>query len=142
MAAQMSRVIDIMGWCAIFMLGSFPISVMIGTVLGILAGLGTGGGSLLILWLTFVLQVDDQVARSINLLFYIPSALIACLFRWKQGAINLRSILPAIIAGCVCAGVFSYVSTMLGVQLLRKLFGLLLIFIGVRELFYRPRKAR
>ena len=124
------------------MLDSFPVAIAIGTVLGIFSGLGTGGGSLLILWLTFALQMDNTTARSINLMFYIPSALIACIFRWNQGSIAIKKVLPAIIAGCLFAGVFSYVSSLLDAQQIRKIFGILLLFIGVRELFYRPRKAR
>lgn len=124
------------------MLESYPVAIAVGTVLGFLAGLGTGGGSLLILWLTMALNMDPQIARSINLLFYIPSALIACLFRLKQGSLSIRKVLPAILAGCVFAGIFSYVSSLLDMQLLRKLFGVLLLFIGIKELLYRPRKAR
>ena len=124
------------------MLDSFPVSVIVGTALGFLAGLGTGGGSLLILWLTVALDMDPQTARSINLLFYIPSALIACLFRWKQGGFSIKQVLPAVIAGCICAGIFSYASSLLDMQMLRRLFGILLLFIGVKELLYRPRKAR
>lgn len=124
------------------MVESLPVAIIVGTALGFLAGLGTGGGSLLILWLTMVLGMDPQTARSINLLFYIPSALIACLFRIKQGGFSLRKVAPAIIAGCITAGVFSWLSSMLDVQMLKKLFGILLIAIGIRELLYRPRKAR
>jgi len=124
------------------MLDSFPISVVIGTLLGFLAGLGTGGGSLLILWLTVTLGMDALTARSINLLFYIPSALIACLFRLKQGSFSLKKVLPAIITGCIAAGIFSFVSTVLDMNVLKKLFGGLLILVGIRELLYRPRKAR
>ena len=121
------------------MLNSFPFAVIVGAVLGFLAGLGTGGGSLLILWLTIVLQMAPSTARSINLLFYIPSALIACLFRWQQGEFNVKRILPALLTGCTAAGVFSYVSTQLDTVLLEKLFGGLLLLAGVRELMYRPR---
>ena len=124
------------------MLDSFPFAIAVGTLLGILAGLGTGGGSLLILWLTMGLAMEAQTARSINLMFYIPSALIACLFRWKQGAFSIKQVLPAIIAGCICAGIFSYASSLLDMKLLRKLFGILLLFIGAKELLYRPRKAK
>ena len=115
---------------------------MVGIVLGFLSGLGTGGGSLLILWLTFVIGTDPAVARSINLLFYIPSALIACLFQIKRGGFPIRKVAPAIITGCVCAGLFSFVHTFLDIQIIRKIFGGLLIFIGIRELLYRPRKAK
>lgn len=124
------------------MLDSFPFSVFVGTVLGVLAGLGTGGGSLLVLWLTVVLNVEPQIARSVNLLFFIPSALIASFFRIKKNDFSLRKVVPAIIAGCICAGIFSYVSVQLDVQFLKKLFGILLLFIGTKELLYRPRNAK
>ena len=124
------------------MLDSTPISIAVGAVLGFLAGLGTGGGSLLILWLTMVLGMEQPIARAINLLFFIPSALIACLFRWKQGKLELKKVLPAIITGCISAGLFSMLSGILDLNLLKKLFGAILITAGIRELFYRPRKAR
>ena len=124
------------------MLESFPIAVLAGILLGFLSGLGIGGGSLLMLWLTLVLGMDHASARGINLLFFVPSALIACLFRWKQGALQWKQILPAIIAGCAAAAVFSWLSMYLDTPVIKKLFGILLIATGLRELFYRPRKAR
>ena len=111
----------------------------VGTVLGFLTGLGIGGGSLLILWLTMVIGVDPLTARSINLLFFIPAAVIACVFRMKQGTLSIRSVLPAIIAGCVAAAVFSFLSTALDVELLKKGFGVVLIAAGLRELFYKKK---
>ena len=124
------------------MLESFPVILIIGTILGFLSGLGIGGGSLLILWLTMVLHEDPQVARSINLLFFIPSALVACVLRVKQGNLKIKPLLPAIIAGCAAAAAASWISTMLDVGILKKLFGLILIAAGLRELFYRQRKDR
>lgn len=124
------------------MLESFPIAVLAGILLGFLSGLGIGGGSLLMLWLTLVLGMDHASARGINLLFFVPSALIACLFRWKQGALQWKQILPAIIAGCAAAAGFSWLSMYLDTPVIKKLFGILLIATGLRELFYRPRKAR
>ena len=114
----------------------------IGAALGFLAGIGVGGGSLLMLWLTLVLGLEHTVARNINLLFFIPSALIASFFRKKQGALDIKKILPAIAAACICAAVFSWISGHIDIRILRKLFGILLMVTGVRELFYRPRKAR
>ena len=124
------------------MLTTFPVCLLVGTVLGFLAGLGVGGGSLLIIWLTVVLQMDPATARSINLLFFIPSAVIACFLRARQDSLKLRPLLPAIITGCIAAAVFSQVAAALDVQILKKLFGLVLLAAGIRELFYRQRKAR
>lgn len=92
------------------------------------------------LWLTLVLEMEHSVARSINLLFFIPSAVIASFFRWRQGALEIKKVLPAIIAGCVSAGCFSLLSKQLDISLLKKLFGVLLLLTGVRELCYKPKR--
>ena len=124
------------------MLGSFPIDVTLGTLLGILSGLGTGGGSLLILWLTLILNVPQLEARAINLLFFIPSALIACIFHWKQGRLRIKKVLPAIIAGSLMSGIFTFLSAEMDLQILRKLFGILLLITGFRELLYKSKKKQ
>ena len=124
------------------MLETIPVMILVGTLLGFLAGLGVGGGSLLMLWLTVVLSLEHGTARIINLLFFLPSAVIATLFRWKQGNLDTKKVLPAIVAGCIAAAGFSVISTKIDVSLLKKLFGALLLITGLREVFYRPRKAR
>ena len=113
--------------------------ICIGTILGFLSALGTGGGSILILWLTLAQNMPQEQARVINLMFFIPSALVACLFRWRQGALDIKKVLPAVIAGSVLAGVFTFLSRGMDTGLLQKLFGILLLFTGVRELLFRPR---
>lgn len=123
------------------MLDSMPLTIIVGSVLGFLSGIGVGGGSLLILWLTLVLGMNQGDARIINLLFFIPSALIASLFRWKQGRLDIKKVLPAIIGGCISAGIFSLLGKRLDVALLKKLFGVLLLATGIRELLYKPKKS-
>lgn len=122
------------------MLTSTPFAILIGTILGFLSGLGTGGGSLLILWLTLGLGMAQDNARVINLMFFIPSALVACIFRWKQGHLDIKKILPAIVAGSISAALFSILGNRMDTSLLRKLFGALLLFTGIRELFYHPKE--
>lgn len=122
------------------MVDSLPFIMIIGVLLGFLSGLGVGGGSLLILWLTLVVNMEYSIARSINLLFFIPSAIIATVFRWKQGTLEIKKILPAIIAGCIGAAAFSLISKQLDISMLKKFFGILLLFTGVKELFYKPKR--
>ena len=124
------------------MVDSLPVTLIISTVLGFLSGLGTGGGSLLILWLTLVIGMEQIPARTINLLFFLPSAAISCLFHFKKGTLDIKKVLPAMAAGSLSAGIISYISTDWDVELLKKGFGILLIFTGIRELFYRPRKRK
>ena len=117
---------------------AFPVAI----VLGFLAGLGVGGGSLLMLWLTSVIHMDYAVAKTVNLLFFLPTALIATLFHKKQGTINLKKVVPGIICACIASAIFSYIGTHMDTHILKKLFGGILIFTGLRELFYRPRNAK
>lgn len=115
-------------------------NILLGTIFGFLSGLGIGGGSLLILWLTLVQGVEPAVARVINLLFFLPSAAVAILFRRKQGVLPFRKILPAMAAGAISAAVFTVWSRNLEVSLLKKGFGCLLLVTGIREILYKPKK--
>ena len=121
------------------MVESIPFAVFMGCLLGFLSGIGIGGGSLLMLWLTLVLEMPQPTARMLNLLFFLPTALIASLFRWKQGALEIKKILPAVVAGSISAALFSCISRQADTELLKKLFGVLLLITGLRELFYRPK---
>ena len=128
-----------MEWGAVFMLSSCPVFLLAGTVLGFLSGLGTGGGSLLLLWLTMVVGMPQQDARMVNLLFYLPAALITLLLRKKQGLLPVKPLLPGMAAGCAAAFLFSRLENILDAVLMKKAFGVLLLFLGIRELFYRRR---
>ena len=124
------------------MLASAPVAVSVGIVLGFLSGLGIGGGSLLMVWLNAVLSWSIQDARAVNLLFFLPSALIACTIRYKKGMLNWKAVLPAIISGCFFAVAGNAVSNWVNTSTLQKLFGVLLILAGTKEIFYRERNAR
>ena len=117
---------------------AFPVAI----ALGFLAGLGVGGGSLLMLWLTVVVQMDYATAKTLNLLFFLPSATIATLFHRKQKTLDFKKISPAVICGCITAAVAALVSSQINTAYIQKTFGGLLILTGLRELFYRPRKVR
>ena len=121
---------------------SFLLNLSIATLMGFLAGMGVGGGSLLLLWLTQVAMLEQTQARLINLLFFLPAATVATFFRRKDHRIDKRAALSAAAAGCSAAIIFSYISYLLDVSILKMLLGGLLILTGIREIFYRPRKAR
>jgi uncharacterized membrane protein YfcA len=124
------------------MLETIPFSISVGAVLGFLTGLGTGGGSLLVLWLTLVLKMAPDQAKLINLMFFLPAALISTIFHWRQGRIPLKKILLPAIAGCAAAAFLAFIGQKIDTENLQKLFGVLLIFTGLRELLYRPLKPK
>lgn len=123
--------------CAIWV-----VKLLIGVLLGFLSGLGIGGGSLLILWLTLAMNADAATARSINLMFFLAAAGSVSLLRLRTGKLDKGAILPAAVCGCIAAGVCSVIGAMLEPTILQKIFGVLLLLTGIRELLYRPRKAK
>ena len=113
--------------------------LLIGAVLGFLSGLGVGGGSLLMLWLTGVLGCSLGDARAINLLFFLPASLLACVLRWKRQKLDWKTILPAAVSGCILAAVTSYLAG--NFKYLKKLYGGLLIAAGIRELWVSKKQG-
>ena len=132
---------DPVWWGALSLLNILT-ALCMGILFGFLAGLGVGGGTLLILWLTMATGMDHVTARAINLMFFLVAAGSVTILRWRKGKIQLREILPAIISGCIAAGIFSWIGTRVDKDLLKKLFGVVLLYTGIRELLYRPRKAK
>lgn len=124
------------------MLNNPIFSVILGGLLGFLTGLGTGGGSLLLLWLTLVLGMEPVTARTVNLMFFIPAAITASLLRLRTGAIPCRKIILPALAGCVSAAVFAIAGSNISTEHLKKAFGVLLIVTGIRELLYKPQRFR
>ena len=116
------------------------VTLLLGSLLGFLTGLGVGGGSLLVLWQTMVLGTDPVTARSLNILFFLPSAIISCIFRIRQGTLEIRKVLPAIAFGCAAAVIGGLLSPRLDVEILKKGFGILLIAAGIRELTCKSSK--
>lgn len=112
----------------------------VATVLGFLSGLGVGGGSLLMLWLTLVIGYPLEQARTLNLLFFLPAAAVSCLFRWKEGTLHWKKVVPAIISGCAAAFLCSRLADRLQAEYLQKAFGILLLITGIRELRYKEKK--
>ena len=115
-------------------------TLFLGTLLGFLSGLGIGGGSLLMLWLTLVLDMQQTAARTVNLLFFLPSAAVACCYRKKQGTLDVKKMLPAIAGGCIGALLGTWLGSALDTLWLKKGFGILLLITGIREILWRPKK--
>ena len=115
------------------------VNFLVGTALGFLSGLGVGGGSLLLLWMTLVLGADPEQARVMNLMFFLPCAVIATAFRWKQSKPDWRLILPAVCTGLAGALLGNLIAPGIDRNLLRKAFGVLFLLAGVREITFHPK---
>ncbi len=117
------------------------IAMVVGLLTGILSGFGIGGGSLLILYLTAFAGVDQYTAGGINLLYFLCCAPAALVSHFRHKRVELKAVLWCSLAGIVTSLVAAWVASVMNTDLLRRLFGLLLLYIGVRELFCKKEKA-
>ena len=113
------------------------VTIFVGAALGFLSGLGVGGGSLLLLWLTLAAGIPQETARVMNLMFFLPCALIATLFR-RGPKPDRKLVLPAILGGLLGALLGNRIGPMLDTHLLKKAFGVLFLLTGIRELRWKP----
>lgn len=120
----------------------YLIAAAAGLVCGIFSGLGIGGGTLLMVWMTAIMRIEQKTAQGINLLYFIPTAICALVFHIKNKLICWRVILPAVLAGCITAALSAWIAGMIDTGLLRKLFGGFLLLVGLSELFRRQPRER
>ena len=58
--------------------------ILIGVVSGIVSGTGMGGGTILILCLSFFIGMNQHEAQASNLVFFIPTSIVAIIVNIKQ----------------------------------------------------------
>ena len=110
------------------------VAFVVGLVTGILSGFGVGGGSLLMLYLTMFAGVQQYAAGGINLLYFIACAPAALWSHIKNGLIDRQAVLWCMLAGVPVSVAAAFLAAQMDVSLLRRAFGVLLLYIGVREL--------
>lgn len=113
----------------------------VGTATGILSGCGVGGGTVLLVYLTAFAGMEQTLAQGINLLYFLPAAAFSLPGHLKNGYVAKNILLPAAAAGLAAAALGAFLATGLDEGLLRRIFALFLIAMGLRELFYPRRRA-
>ena len=121
---------------------NFLLAAAAGLICGVLSGFGIGGGSLLMVWMTAVLSMEQKTAQGVNLLYFLPTAAAALIFHAKNRMVEWRAVIPAAIAGCCTAAIGALLAARLEMALLRKLFGGFLILVGVSEIFAFIKKKK
>ena len=109
--------------------------IVIGFVSGIVSGTGMGGGTILIVLLTFMLGVEQHVAQATNLIFFIPTSIIAIIVNLKNKNIELKTATIISIFGICGAIIGAKVSTHIQVGTLKKYFGVFLLIIAIHEIY-------
>ncbi len=107
--------------------------IIFGILGGIVGGMGMGGGTLLIPLLTIFLSVEQKVAQGINLLVFLPMAVVALIIHFKNKMVVTKGIWWIIIPGVLSSVGFAFLASLLNGDVLKNLFGSYLILIAVYE---------
>ncbi len=118
------------------------IVVLIGLAAGIISGMGIGGGAILIPALVFFVKPEQHVAQSVNLLFFIPTAIVALAIHIKNKNVDFRTGIPILLLGLGGAVIGSKIALSMDGSILKKVFGVFLLAMGIYELFGKPRAKR
>lgn len=113
---------------------------ILGLITGIIGGMGIGGGIILIPGLVFLTALEQQAIQGINLMSFIPVAVIALVVHHKNKSVLLRFTIPIVIIGLGGAWLGSLLALRLSSQLLRRLFGVFLFAMGIYEIIWKGKK--
>lgn len=97
----------------------------------IISAWGVGGGTLLLLVMTLFLGLDQRTAQGINLLFFLPTAAGALICHAKSGYLDKPTLKTAIPVALLAAALGAWLATAIDVNVLRKPFGIYLLFSGI-----------
>ena len=99
--------------------------------------MGLGGGSVLILYLTLILNMQQVQAQGINLLFFLPCAITAVVVYKKRNLLNKQYLLPLIFGGFVGVGGGMVLLQFLDTRYIRWIFAVFLLTLGIITFFQK-----
>ena len=111
-----------------------------GLLAGVLGGMGLGGGTLLIPALTLLAGLDQRAAQGINLLAFLPMAVLALYEHIKNKRVD-RGVIRMALFGLAGAGAGAALALVLDANILRKGFAAFLAVLAVVQ-FISGEKAK
>ena len=108
--------------------------IIVGLLSGITASMGLGGGFILLICFSIFTSFSQLENQFINLIFFIPISILSLIFHYKNKLIEKKVLFKAIVFGLIGALIGSVISNIIDESLIRKLFGTLIIFVGIKQL--------
>lgn len=110
-------------------------ALLAGLFSGLVGAMGLGGGAVLIIYLNLFTSTEQLTAQGINLLFFIPIALLAVIIYAVKKQIKWKITLKLALWGVLGTVAGLLLTSVLGGEITGKIFGGLLIVLGLRETF-------
>ena len=101
---------------------------------GMLGAMGMGGGGILLLALVSF-GMEQLTAQGVNLLMILPVGLLGLFFHRKNGLTEKSAALPMLWGGIPGVALGFWLAGQLQTETLRLCFGILIILLGLRELW-------
>lgn len=108
--------------------------IIIGFFSGIISGMGIGGGVILIPALVIYANLPQQMVQGISLTFFIPVGICALIVHIKNKNVEFKKAIPMIITGVIGALIGASIALAIPGEILKKLFAVFLLLLGIYEL--------
>ena len=110
--------------------------VLIAIVSGLFAGMGMGGGTFLIPLVTLLMNTPQNVAQCINLLVFVPMAVVTIIIYAKKKMIDFKNWWIISIPACIVSAVGALIAVNISGDILKIIFGSFIALIGVVQIIF------
>lgn len=108
--------------------------LLIAILSGLFAGMGMGGGTFLIPLITLLMNVEQEVAQCINLLVFIPMAVVDIIIYSKKKYIDYKNWWIISIPAVIISTLGALVAFKLPGNVLKIIFGSFISLIGIVQI--------
>lgn len=105
--------------------------VVAGIAGGVIGGMGMGGGTLLIPILTLLLSVGQLEAQAINLIVFVPMAIVTLIIHIKNKLVDFKKLLYSLPLALVLAVIGALLVKKIDESILKTTFGVFMLIVGV-----------
>lgn len=104
--------------------------VLFGALGGLIGGMGMGGGTILIPLLTLFLDIPQLEAQTINLISFIPMAVVSLAIHIKNKLVDFKALFKVLPFALGFSVVSSFFALQINSNILRMIFGVFMLVIG------------
>lgn len=108
--------------------------IIIGLVSGVFAGMGMGGGTFLIPLLTLFMKTPQIDASGINLVVFVPMAIIVSIIYGKSKLLNIKEGITIAIPAVIVSVAGSLLAIKIGGKVITIVFGIFISVVGVASI--------
>lgn len=106
-----------------------------GIAAGVLGGMGMGGGTILIPLLTIFFNVGQKEAQAINLVAFIPMAIVSLAIHIKNKRVKKEGLLWIIVPAVLTSVGGGFAVQAVNGEVLKRIFGGFLLLLSVVQFF-------